>query len=82
MTQLMQGHAEHVVVGADVPAFGIVEVHVPGDRLGIGRRGIKRMRQNAAGTIKGITVAVGVRWRRRCSRFAARWNWCPATQVI
>ena len=51
MPQLMQSNAKQIRVGDDVPAFGIVKMHVAGERFGIGRRGIKGMRQNSTGAI-------------------------------
>ena len=58
MPQLMQRNAEDVRVHADAPVLGVVKVHVASKRLGIQRRRIERMRQNAARPVERIPIAM------------------------
>ena len=53
VTEFVQRHAEHVGVDANVPALGVVKKHVAGDGLGVGRRGVEGVGQNAAGAVEG-----------------------------
>jgi hypothetical protein len=55
----MQRHAEQIDIRADVPAFGIVEMHVSGDGFGI-RGADKSVSKHAARPVEGIlAVAPG-----------------------
>ena len=58
VTQFMQGDTEYVEVGANVPGFRLIEVHVAGQRLGRDRRRRKGVGQYAAGPVEGKSVAV------------------------
>jgi hypothetical protein len=56
----VQGHAEKIGVRADMPALGIVEMHVARERFGIGRRRVKGMSQDSTRSIEWIAVTVRV----------------------
>src|SRR5215471_6215280 len=54
----MQRHAEDIRVGANVPGFVRIEVHIAGDWLRIWRRWIERMGQHAAWPVKWKRIRV------------------------
>ena len=47
-----------VGIAADLPRLVGVEMHVSGDGLGVDRNGVERVRQNAAGPVERIRIAM------------------------
>ena len=53
VSRLVQSHREKIDVGARVPGFVVVKMHVPGDRLRVGRDRIERVCQHTPGPSNG-----------------------------
>src|SRR5690349_16156164 len=58
MSGFVHSNAENVVVRADMPGLGVVEVHVSGQGFGGGRSGIERVGEHAARAVEREAVAV------------------------
>jgi hypothetical protein len=56
MTQLVEYNGVHVNIVADLPQLVIVQMKVASQRLGIRRRRVKGMCQDATRAIKGVGV--------------------------
>ena len=58
VSEFVEGVAVKVDVGCDFPGFGVVEVEVAGDGLGVGGSGIEGVGEDAAGAVEGVGIAV------------------------